>query len=130
MGVNFKRDDVGDHGASQLANYPAVNLTSLQDFYNNQVNFKGPATPNGDNSSVNYNFAEHLAVPEAYYSFGLYFQDEFRVNSNLKLTLALRADRNSGQRVSGYSTRRWPCLQPVVYYRQQDDFSEHGEGRL
>lgn len=96
MGVNFKRDDVGDHGASQLAIYPAVNLTSLQDFYNNQVNFKSPATPNGDNSSVNYNFAQHLAVPEAYYSFGLYFQDEFRVNSNLKLTLALRADRNSG----------------------------------
>ena len=31
----------------------------------------------------------------AFYSLGLYFQDEYRVTSNLKLTLALRADRNS-----------------------------------
>jgi len=32
----------------------------------------------------------------AYYSFGAYFQDEYRVNSKLKFTLTLRADRNSG----------------------------------
>jgi hypothetical protein len=98
MGFNFKRADVGDHAASQTAIYPAVNLESLVDLYNDQVNSFVPGAPAGtqDGSFVNYNFAQHLAVPEAYYSLGTYFQDEFRVGSNLKFTLALRADRNSG----------------------------------
>jgi hypothetical protein len=98
MGFNFKRDDVGDHAAAQTAIYPAVNLTSLVDLYNDQVNayVPGASPATQDGSFVNYNFAQHLAVPEAYYSLGMYFQDEFRVGSNLKFTLALRADRNSG----------------------------------
>jgi hypothetical protein len=98
MGFNFKRADVSDHAAAQTAIYPAVSLSSLVDFFNDQVNsFVPGATPaSQDGSSVNYNFAQHLAVPEAYYSLGMYFQDEFRAGSNLKFTLALRADRNSG----------------------------------
>jgi hypothetical protein len=98
MGFNFKRADVGDHAAAQTAIYPAINLTSLLDFYSDQVNsfVPGAPTPTQDGSFVNYNFAQHLAVPEAYYSLGMYFQDEFRVGSNMKFTLALRADRNSG----------------------------------
>ena len=51
----------------------------------------GPAS--GD--SAFQSFAMNLRQPIAIYSFGLYFQDEYRVTPRLKLTLALRADRNS-----------------------------------
>jgi Carboxypeptidase regulatory-like domain len=83
MGFNFKRADVGDHAPASTAFYPAIN-TTLAGLFNDQVaNF------------TNYNFAQHDAVSEAFYSVGMYFQDEFRATSNLKFTLALRADRNS-----------------------------------
>jgi Carboxypeptidase regulatory-like domain/TonB dependent receptor len=84
MGVNFRRDDVSDYRASQLTNPPAV-LTSLAGFATDTVD-----------QSTTLNFAAASPQPLAIYSFGLYFQDELRVNSRLKLTLALRADRNSG----------------------------------
>jgi hypothetical protein len=84
MGVNFRRDDVSDHTAQQQTLYPAVSVT-----------LAGFATDSVD-SNTQYNFAQTPVQPVAYYSFGLYFQDEYRVNPNLKLTLTLRADRNSG----------------------------------
>jgi Carboxypeptidase regulatory-like domain/TonB-dependent Receptor Plug Domain len=84
MGANFRRDDISDHAASSVALYPAVN-TTLLGFANDQVA-----------SFTQYNFATSPVQPVAFYSFGLYFQDEVRINSKLKLTLALRADRNSG----------------------------------
>ncbi|HTC42778.1 MAG TPA: carboxypeptidase regulatory-like domain-containing protein [Candidatus Acidoferrales bacterium] len=84
MGVNFRRDDISDHTASELALYPAVQ-TTLLGFATDEVA-----------SSTQYNFATSPVQPVAFYTFGLYFQDEFRVNPNLKLTLTLRADRNSG----------------------------------
>ncbi|MGB2636053.1 MAG: carboxypeptidase regulatory-like domain-containing protein [Candidatus Acidiferrum sp.] len=84
MGVNFRRDDISDHTASELALYPAVQ-TTLFGFATDAVA-----------SSTQYNFATSPVQPVAFYTFGLYFQDEYRVNPNLKLTLTLRADRNSG----------------------------------
>ena len=98
MGVNFRRDDISDYTAGQQAVYPAVNVT-LFGFANDEIAPAGCATgANGQIGcgSVVYNFAAQTHQPVAYYSFGLYFQDEYRVNSKLKLTLALRADRNSG----------------------------------
>ncbi|HLV87780.1 MAG TPA: carboxypeptidase regulatory-like domain-containing protein [Candidatus Sulfotelmatobacter sp.] len=86
MGINFRRDDVGDHAASQVAFYPAIN-TTMADFFNDQLT---------SSSFTNYNFAKQLAESEAFYSFGLYFQDEFHVTPRLKLIMALRGDRNSG----------------------------------
>jgi carboxypeptidase family protein len=83
MGVNFRRDDISDHTASELALYPAVN-TTLLGFATDETNF------------TQYNFAVSPVQPVAFYTFGLYFQDEYRVNTKLKLTLTLRADRNSG----------------------------------
>ena len=83
MGVNFRRDDISDLTAASLAVYPAEN-TTLFGFANDQVSF------------TQYNFAQSPVQPVAFYSFGLYFQDEFRATSKLKFTLALRADRNSG----------------------------------
>ena len=84
MGMNFRRDDISDLTAAQLTVYPAVN-TTLAGFASDQVA-----------SFTNWNFAQTPVQPVAFYSFGLYFQDEFRATSKLKFTLALRADRNSG----------------------------------
>ena len=81
LGVNFRRDDVSDFTASE-GSYGAIN-TSMLDF------------ANGLADGIAQNFALRTSQPLAFYSFGVYFQDEFRVNSKLKLTLALRADRNS-----------------------------------
>ena len=84
LGVNFRRDDVSDYRASQDTAYPSV-VTSLAGFASNSID-----------TSVSRNFALSSPQPLAMYSFGLYFQDQLRVSSKLKLTLALRADRNSG----------------------------------
>jgi carboxypeptidase family protein len=91
MGVNFRRDDVSDYRASE-GQIPTVGITAL-DFANDVMNPNGAGTA-GD--SVFQQFAISLKQPLAIYSMGLYFQDEYRVNPKLKLTLALRADRNSG----------------------------------
>jgi hypothetical protein len=84
MGVNFRRDDVSDHTAQEVTLYPAVNV-SLNGFATDTVN-----------QFTQFNFAQSPVQPVAFYSYGLYFQDEFRATSNLKFTLTLRADRNSG----------------------------------
>ena len=84
MGVNFRRDDISDYRASELTLTPAIS-TSLVGFATDTVD-----------TSTNQNFALSSPQPLAMYSFGLYFQDEVTVNQKLKLTLALRADRNSG----------------------------------
>lgn len=86
MGFNWRRDDISDFTASQQIIYPGVN-TTLFDFANDEV---GPG-------GVVYNFAPNGGVqPVAIYSVGFYFQDQYTVTPNLKLTLTLRADRNSG----------------------------------
>jgi hypothetical protein len=100
MGVNFRRDDVTDYTAAENTLYPEVDVT-LFGFANDQVAPAGcNATPPTNNQagcgSVLYNFASQIKQPVAYYSVGFYFQDEYRVNPRLKLTMTLRADRNSG----------------------------------
>jgi hypothetical protein len=88
MGINFRRDDVSDYTASEGL-LPAISV-SAADFAIDA--FGAP----GSGDSVGQQFATSTRQPLAFYSFGLYFQDEYRVNSKLKLTMALRADRNSG----------------------------------
>ncbi|MGA7191416.1 MAG: carboxypeptidase regulatory-like domain-containing protein [Candidatus Acidiferrales bacterium] len=98
MGVNFKRDDVSDFTAAENTLYPEVDVT-LFGFANDQVAPTGCSTMANSQlgcGSVIYNFASQIEQPVAFYSFGLYFQDQYRVNSKLKLTMTLRADRNSG----------------------------------
>ncbi|MGA7920450.1 MAG: carboxypeptidase regulatory-like domain-containing protein [Candidatus Acidiferrales bacterium] len=97
MGINFRRDDISDFSAAEQTLYPAIDAT-LFGFANNEVAPPGCATSTIQFGcgSVFYNFAVQNHQPVAYYSFGLYFQDEYRVNSKLKFTLTLRADRNSG----------------------------------
>ncbi len=82
LGANFRRDDVSDHTASE-GSYPTISSSMLQ-------------FADGVAGSIAQNFAIRTTQPLAFYSLGVYFQDEFRVNSKLKLTFAVRADRNSG----------------------------------
>jgi hypothetical protein len=82
LGGNFRRDDITDFTASE-GSYPTISSDMLQ-------------FADGVAGSIAENFAMRTTQPLAFYSLGIYFQDEFRVNSRLKLTLALRADRNSG----------------------------------
>jgi Carboxypeptidase regulatory-like domain/TonB-dependent Receptor Plug Domain len=89
MGINFRRDDVSDFTASEGA-VPAISIFA-NNFSNDVLN---PGATSTD--ALTQSFALHLEQPIAFYSFGLYFQDEYRVNPKLKLTIALRADRNSG----------------------------------
>ncbi len=88
IGVNFRRDDVSDWTAGEL-NYPFMNAPMT----NFVKGFVGTAANPGQ---VLQQFALKAQQPLALYSVGAYFQDEFRVTQKLKLTLALRADRNSG----------------------------------
>ncbi|MGC1130974.1 MAG: carboxypeptidase regulatory-like domain-containing protein [Candidatus Acidiferrales bacterium] len=98
MGINFRRDDVTDFASSTQTEYPAIN-TTLLGFANDQVfepaNFANTNYAFGGGGNVVYNFAIHTEQPLALYSVGLYFQDEWRASSKLKLTMTLRADRNS-----------------------------------
>jgi len=94
MGVNFRRDDITDLTAGVQTLYPAINLT-LSEFANNQIAPVGCVTT-GTCGSALFNFTGSPEQPVAYYSFGLYFQDEYRISSRLKVTMTLRADRNSG----------------------------------
>ena len=81
MGVNFRRDDVSDYTASQ-GSYPAIG-SYLFDF----------ASGIADIASMQ--FAKNADQPLAFSSLGFYFQDALRVNSRLRLTLALRVEPGS-----------------------------------
>jgi len=87
LGVNFRRDDVSDFTAGE-ENFPFM-TANMANFVNG---FVGTAASPGE---VQQQFALRAEQPLALYSLGAYFQDEFRVSQKLKLTLALRADRNS-----------------------------------
>jgi hypothetical protein len=87
VGVNFRRDDVSDWTAGEL-NYPFMN-SPMTNFVKG---FVGTAANPGE---VLQQFALKAQQPLALYSVGAYFQDVYRVSQKLKLTLALRADRNS-----------------------------------
>ncbi len=85
FGANYRRYDVSDHNF--FYNSPAVyfgyNTNGLQNFV--------------DGIAYQYRQALNLSsdVPVAMWGLGLYAQDEWNVTSNFKLTLALRAERNS-----------------------------------
>ena len=85
FGVNFRRYDVSDHNF--FWNSPAVYFgyvgSGMQEF--------------ADGLAYQYRMSLNLAsdVPIAMWGLGMYAQDQWKVTSNLTLTLALRAERNS-----------------------------------
>ena len=85
FGVNFRRYDVSDHNF----------------FYNNPRVYFGYVTAGMQEfaNGLAYQYRRSLNfasdVPIAMWGMGLYAQDEWSVSPNLKLTLALRVERNS-----------------------------------
>ena len=82
FGANFRRYDITDYAFSTVNN-PEIFLLSQADFYN------------GNAYQTRQNFPARASEPVALWGLGLYAQDEWRVNKSLKLTLALRAEKNS-----------------------------------
>jgi Carboxypeptidase regulatory-like domain len=103
-GVNFRRNDITDGLFGRRAAEPQVYIDGgrTHDPSNTDPNCT-PRCPfsgmdlfvNGLTGRVRQYFPQQLEQPMAIYSFGAYFQDVMRVKSDLKLTLTLRADRNS-----------------------------------
>jgi hypothetical protein len=89
FGVNFRRIDFADHNPSALQT-GQLRIRSITDFVNGVVTSGGP-------SSLRLKFSNAQDVQINNYSVGFYGQDEWRVKSNLKLTLSLRIDRNSNE---------------------------------
>jgi len=87
MGINFRRDILIDYDA-QSNTGGFVGFGDISDFVDGTVS-------GGDGGFLSQNYTTNGDVRIGFYSLGLYFQDEYRVSPNLKLTLALRGDRNS-----------------------------------
>jgi hypothetical protein len=89
FGVNFRGISFSDHGPS-ARHFGQLRIRSITDFVNGTMAAGGP-------SSFRQRFADSADYLIHSYSLGMYLQDEWRVKSNLKLTVALRVDRNSNE---------------------------------
>jgi hypothetical protein len=94
FGVNFRRNNISSFTAG-FETSGLLSMNSMTDFYNGVVSFAGSTAFANGGDTYAQGFANQTSQPTAYYSLGLYIQDEWRVSNRLKLTLALRADRNS-----------------------------------
>jgi len=92
FGVNFRHDNWADYGPA--ANHTGdLRIRSITDFVNGVLTSGGP-------SSFRQQFSTARDLQISNYSLGFYAQDEWRVQSNLKLTMSLRLDRNSNETCS------------------------------
>ena len=87
FGYNFRRADLSDYDAQSNV-YGAYTFNSLTDFANGTL--PGP----GGASSYAQAFPSQGTAYIALYNLGAYLQDEYQAQSNLKLTFAIRFDRN------------------------------------
>jgi hypothetical protein len=81
FGGNFRYNKISDYSNSEVV--PELLIFSTTDFVQ------------GINDYITQIHPQLTSVSIGIYSLGLYLQDEWKIKSNLKLTLALRADRNS-----------------------------------
>jgi outer membrane receptor protein involved in Fe transport len=91
FGANFRRDDVEDYDAQQEADFPLLEVFSLNDIAQGSL-------CTGASSYCNSNLFQQAFVPDqtahlALYNIGIYAQDEWQVLPRLKLTLGARVDR-------------------------------------
>jgi hypothetical protein len=82
FGGNFRYNKISDHSNSVRV-VPRMRIFSTTDFVE------------GFLDQISQRFPNLTSTSAGIYSLGLYFMDEWRVNANLKLTLGIRADRNS-----------------------------------
>ena len=89
FGMNFRRIDFADYGPG--SNHTGdLRMSSMTDFTNGVLSTSG-------GSVLRQQFSPYNDRQINSYSLGFYGQDEWRVNSSLKLTLSLRLDRNSNE---------------------------------
>jgi len=89
FGVNFRRIDFADYGPG--SNHTGdLRMSSMTDLTNGVLS-------NAGGSVLRQQFSPYNDRQINNYSLGFYGQDEWRVTSNLKLTLSLRLDRNSNE---------------------------------
>ena len=86
LGLYFHRNLVSDHDYG-LFSSGLLEPFSLTDFYDGYSGFAGAAFLK--------DFPSSLDQPIKLYQLGFYLQDEWKPRSDLKLTIALRADHNS-----------------------------------
>jgi len=86
LGLYFHRNDISDHDYGFYTSALVIPF-SIGDFYDGM----------GDQAGVQMRnfFPTALDQPIKIYQLGFYVQDEWKPKSNLKITLALRADHNS-----------------------------------
>ncbi|MFP5236207.1 MAG: carboxypeptidase regulatory-like domain-containing protein [Acidobacteriota bacterium] len=89
-GVNFRRDLVSDYDQRVGVQFPFALLFDLQPLANG--NLTDTALPFGYNQ-YNQAFDPLQTAHLALYNFGIYFEDDYQVLDNLKLTLGVRIDR-------------------------------------
>ncbi len=82
FGGNYRRNDVTDRSYGTLT-APRLRIFSTSDFVEGFID------------QIRQRFPLSDREPIALYSLGAYVQDEWRLSSNLKFTMALRVDRNS-----------------------------------
>jgi len=87
FGVNFRRINFATYR-------PSINQTGVFNVFS-MTDFANGTLVNGSNVTQQFHAATHYGLNS--YSMGLYAQDEWRVSNQLKLTLSLRADRNSNE---------------------------------
>ena len=83
FGINFRRNDITDTGFQERFLFPLTEERKMESFFA------------GKWDVYQQRFPTRLEQPYGLYSFGFYGQDEWKVNSKLTLTLAVRGDRNS-----------------------------------
>jgi Carboxypeptidase regulatory-like domain/TonB-dependent Receptor Plug Domain len=96
FGVNYRGNRISSFAPGPLTS-GLLTVNSLGDFYNGVASLNGSFAGSNGGDTYTQNFAKQSGYPESYYSLGLYIQDEVRASSHLKLTFALRVDRNSNE---------------------------------
>ncbi len=87
VGVNFRRNDITDLRAGVLS-------SGRTEFFSNTDYFNGVLNRN-TGSLIQQRFALNQEAPINTYTLGFYAQDEYAATPQLKLTFALRFDRNA-----------------------------------
>jgi Carboxypeptidase regulatory-like domain len=92
-GFNFRRDDVTDYDSESNTVFPTATFYQLADYASGIMSSNPASSPYAGSNSYSKAFTNIEHAHLALYNIGIYFQDEYQVLPNLKLTLGARVDR-------------------------------------